>query len=66
MIRATRIEGLSVSEAAQADGIGESDVKVSVHRGLKALMTRIRGGRAMKTEDLISRLPGQQSASARR
>lgn len=43
MIRATRIEGLSVSEAAQADGIGESDVKVSVHRGLKALMTRIRG-----------------------
>lgn len=43
MIRATRIEGLSVSEAAQADGIGESDVKVSVHRGLKALMTRIQG-----------------------
>jgi RNA polymerase sigma-70 factor (ECF subfamily) len=43
MIRATRIEGLSVSEAAQADGIGESDVKVSVHRGLKALMVRIQG-----------------------
>lgn len=43
MIRATRIEGLSVSEAAQADGIGESDVKVSVHRGLKALLTRIQG-----------------------
>jgi RNA polymerase sigma factor (sigma-70 family) len=44
MIRATRIEGLSVSEAAQADGIGESDVKVSVHRGLKALMIRVQGG----------------------
>jgi RNA polymerase sigma factor (sigma-70 family) len=44
MIRATRIEGLSVSEAAQADGIGESDVKVSVHRGLKALMVRVQGG----------------------
>lgn len=44
MIRATRIEGLSVAEAAQADGIGESDVKVSVHRGLKSLMMRIQGG----------------------
>ena len=44
MIRATRIEGLSIAEAAAADGIGESDAKVSVHRGLKALMTRIQGG----------------------
>ncbi len=44
MIRATRIEGLSISEAAAVDGIGESDVKVSVHRGLKALMARIQGG----------------------
>ncbi|WP_204328361.1 sigma factor-like helix-turn-helix DNA-binding protein, partial [Stenotrophomonas maltophilia] len=32
-IRATRIEGLSVAEAAKAGGIGESDLKVSVHRG---------------------------------
>ena len=45
MIRATRIEGLSVAEAAQAGGIGESDVKVSVHRGLKALMARMQGDR---------------------
>jgi len=44
VIRATRIDGLSVAEAAAADGIGESDVKVSVHRGLKALMVRIQGG----------------------
>jgi RNA polymerase sigma factor (sigma-70 family) len=44
MIRATRIEGLSVAEAAQNGGIGESDVKVSVHRGLKALMSRMNGG----------------------
>jgi len=44
MIRATRIEGLSIAEAAAADGLGESDVKISVHRGLKALMTRIQGG----------------------
>lgn len=42
-IRATRLEGLSVAEAAAAGGIGESDVKVSVHRGLKALAARIRG-----------------------
>jgi RNA polymerase sigma factor (sigma-70 family) len=44
-IRATRLEGRSVAEAAAAAGIGESDVKVSVHRGLKALMARVQGGR---------------------
>jgi RNA polymerase sigma-70 factor (ECF subfamily) len=43
MIRATRIEGLSIAEAAAAAGLGESDVKISVHRGIKALMTRIHG-----------------------
>jgi RNA polymerase sigma-70 factor (ECF subfamily) len=43
MIRATHIEGASVAEAAAASGYGESDVKVSVHRGLKALAARIRG-----------------------
>lgn len=41
-IRETRIDGLSVAEAAASGGIGESDVKVSVHRGLKALAARIR------------------------
>jgi RNA polymerase sigma factor (sigma-70 family) len=44
-IRDTHIEGLSVAEAARNAGLGESDVKVSVHRGLKALAARIRGGR---------------------
>lgn len=44
-IRATRIDGLSVAEAAQASGIGQSDVKVSVHRGLKALAALVQGGR---------------------
>ncbi len=39
-IRLTRIEGLSVADAASAQGLSESDVKVSVHRGLKALMRR--------------------------
>ncbi len=42
-IRATHIEGLSVVEAADRAGIGQSDVKVSVHRGMKALAARIRG-----------------------
>lgn len=44
-IRAIRIHGMSVAEAAQAEGIGESDVKVSVHRGLKSLMARVQGRR---------------------
>lgn len=44
-IRATRIDGLSTAEAAVRQNIGESDVKVSVHRGLKALAARIQGER---------------------
>ncbi|MBA2936545.1 sigma-70 family RNA polymerase sigma factor [Sphingomonas sp. CGMCC 1.13654] len=42
-IRKTRLDGLSTAEAADAAGISESDVKISVHRGLKALAARIRG-----------------------
>lgn len=42
-IRDTHIEGKSVAEAAIGAGIGESDVKISVHRGLKAIANRIRG-----------------------
>jgi RNA polymerase sigma factor (sigma-70 family) len=41
-IRATKIEGLSIAEAASRDRISEADVKVSVHRGLKALAKRLR------------------------
>jgi RNA polymerase sigma-70 factor (ECF subfamily) len=44
-IRRTRIDGHSVADAAHATGLGESDVKVSVHRGLKALAARLRGER---------------------
>ena len=44
-IRDTHVDGLSVAEAAAKAGIGESDVKVSVHRGIKALAARIRGER---------------------
>jgi RNA polymerase sigma-70 factor (ECF subfamily) len=42
-IRATHLEGFTSAEAARRAGIGESDVKISVHRGLKALVARIRG-----------------------
>lgn len=42
-IRDTQVDGLSVAEAAERAGIGQSDVKVSVHRGLKALAARITG-----------------------
>lgn len=45
LIRKTRIEGHSVAEAARDLGLGESDVKVSVHRGLKALAALIKGQR---------------------
>jgi RNA polymerase sigma-70 factor (ECF subfamily) len=44
-IRDTHVGGLSVSEAARGAGIGVSDVKVSVHRGLEALIARMRGGK---------------------
>jgi RNA polymerase sigma-70 factor (ECF subfamily) len=41
-IRATRLEGLSTAEVASRHALGESDVKVSVHRGLKALAARVK------------------------
>ena len=43
MIRQTKIEGISIAEAAQRGGFGESDVKVSVHRGLLTLAKRLKG-----------------------
>ncbi|MGE5470476.1 MAG: sigma-70 family RNA polymerase sigma factor [Bacteroidota bacterium] len=39
----TRLEGLSVKEAAEITGMSESAIKVGVHRGLKALAMKIRG-----------------------
>ena len=44
-IRDTHINGLSVAEAAARTQIGESDVKISVHRGIKALAARLLGDR---------------------
>ncbi|ATQ44616.1 sigma-70 family RNA polymerase sigma factor [Caulobacter mirabilis] len=46
VIQATRVEGRSIAETAEAAGLGESDVKISVHRGLKALFARVQGGRS--------------------
>jgi RNA polymerase sigma-70 factor, ECF subfamily len=40
-IRYVKLEGLSISEAAARCGMSESAVKVAVHRGLKALASRI-------------------------
>ena len=39
----TKLDGLSVQEAARMTGMSESAIKVGVHRGLKALAARIRG-----------------------
>lgn len=42
-IRLTRLEGLSVREAAEASGQSEPSIKVNVHRGIGRLMATIRG-----------------------
>jgi RNA polymerase sigma-70 factor (ECF subfamily) len=44
-IQSVKIEGLSVAEAAARNHMSESDVKVSVHRGLKALAAAIARGK---------------------
>lgn len=41
VIRYVRIEGLSVTEAAERSGLSSANVKVSVHRGLRKLMGRV-------------------------
>ena len=42
-IQHTKLEGLSVAEAAQLTGMSESAIKVGVHRGLKALARQWKG-----------------------
>lgn len=44
-IRHVKLEGLSVAEAAAVSGMSESAVKVSVHRGLKAMAAAIGRGK---------------------
>lgn len=40
----TRLNGLSVSEAADLTGMSESAIKIGVHRGLKALAALMKSG----------------------
>jgi RNA polymerase sigma-70 factor (ECF subfamily) len=42
-IQHTKLDELSVAETAARTGMSESAVKVSVHRGMKALAARVRG-----------------------
>jgi RNA polymerase sigma-70 factor (ECF subfamily) len=44
-IRLTKIEGLSVAEAALHTGVSQSAIKVQVHRGLKRLSELVRSER---------------------
>jgi RNA polymerase sigma-70 factor (ECF subfamily) len=41
-IKYVKLDGLSVAEAARLTGMTESAVKVGVHRGLRALMAKIK------------------------
>ncbi len=41
----TKLQGLSVHEAARVTGMSEAAIKIGVHRGLKALAARIKGPR---------------------
>ncbi len=43
-IRMVKIEEISVREAAERASLSESDVKVSIHRGIKALSRLVKGG----------------------
>jgi RNA polymerase sigma-70 factor, ECF subfamily len=45
-IQAVKLDGLSVSEAAAQSGMSESNVKVTIHRGLKAMARLIRENRS--------------------
>jgi RNA polymerase sigma-70 factor (ECF subfamily) len=45
LIRQVRLDGASIAEAAEHAGMSESAVKVSIHRGLKALSARFSGDR---------------------
>lgn len=45
LIRQVRLEGQSVADTARQSGQSESLVKVSIHRGIKALTEKLRGTR---------------------
>ena len=43
LVRRIKVEEQSIAEAAAATGLSEANVKVTVHRGLKALVARFGG-----------------------
>ncbi|TWF52186.1 sigma-70 family RNA polymerase sigma factor [Neorhizobium alkalisoli] len=45
MIRQMRLEGQSVADTAASSGRSEAMVKVSIHRGIKAMAAKLRGER---------------------
>lgn len=45
-VQAVKLDGLTVSEAAARCGMSESNIKVTVHRGLKAMASIIREKRS--------------------
>lgn len=44
VIRLVKLQGLSIEEAASATGQSAALVKVNIHRGLRRLSSRLRGG----------------------
>jgi RNA polymerase sigma-70 factor (ECF subfamily) len=51
LVRATKIDGLSTAEAADATGLSESAVKVTVHRAIKSLGDELDAGKESGGED---------------
>jgi len=45
LIRQVKLEGQSVADTASRTGQSESAIKVGIHRGLKTLAEKLRGGR---------------------
>jgi len=46
LIYRTKIEGQSIAEVAQSTGLSETSVKVSIHRGIRAITARLKGNAA--------------------
>lgn len=38
-----KLDGLSIAEAARHSGMSESAVKIGIHRGLRALVAKVKG-----------------------
>src|SRR5258708_21857103 len=56
-IEAVKLEGKSVAETAERYGMSESNVKISIHRGLKALASFIGRGSDAQSKSRTHRRP---------